>query len=132
MRVRLYSHASVALIAALLMAVPHVHTRAIDRSVAITFDDLPGAGAGTVVPDTAGLETLSRKLLVALRQHNVPAIGFVNEAGLDGPFVDDRARRGGILKLWLDAGLELGNHTYSHRDLNTTPLDAYEADVLRG
>jgi peptidoglycan/xylan/chitin deacetylase (PgdA/CDA1 family) len=34
--------------------------------------------------------------------------------------------------MWLDAGLELGNHTYSHRDLNTVPLDEFEADVLRG
>ena len=134
MHVRLYSHVSLALIAALLITAPHLHTLAVERSVAITFDDLPGAGAGTVVPDAAGLEALSRKLLSALRLHNVPAIGFVNEAGLrlDGPFVDDRARRVGILRLWLDAGLELGNHTYSHRDLNTTPLDAYEADVVRG
>ena len=34
--------------------------------------------------------------------------------------------------MWLDAGLELGNHTYSHRDLNTVPLDQFQADVLRG
>jgi peptidoglycan/xylan/chitin deacetylase (PgdA/CDA1 family) len=34
--------------------------------------------------------------------------------------------------MWLDAGLELGNHTYSHRDLNTTPLEHFEADTLRG
>src|SRR4029453_14887959 len=68
-RVRLYSHVSVALIASLLMAAPHVHTRAVERSVAITFDDLPGEGAGTVVPDAAGLEALSRKLLIAIRQH---------------------------------------------------------------
>jgi peptidoglycan/xylan/chitin deacetylase (PgdA/CDA1 family) len=34
--------------------------------------------------------------------------------------------------MWLDAGLELGNHTYSHRDLNTMPLDQFQADVLRG
>src|SRR6185369_4328459 len=101
MRVRLYSHVSVALVAALLITAPHLHTRAVERSVAITFDDLPGAGAGTVVPDTAGLEALSRKLLIALRQHSVPAIGFVNEAGLglDGPLLDDRTRRVGILRL---------------------------------
>ena len=34
-----------------LMAAPHVHTRAVQRSVAITFDNPPGTGAGTVVPD---------------------------------------------------------------------------------
>jgi peptidoglycan/xylan/chitin deacetylase (PgdA/CDA1 family) len=34
--------------------------------------------------------------------------------------------------MWLDAGLELGNHTYSHLDLNTTPLAEFEDDVLKG
>ena len=120
--------------AALLIAVPHLHTRAIERSVAITFDDLPGTSAGAIVTDSAGLEALSRKLLTAVRRHNIPAIGFVNEAGLvvDGPVTDDHVRRVGVLRLWLDAGLELGNHTYSHRDLNTTPLDQFQADVVRG
>lgn len=33
---------------------------------------------------------------------------------------------------WLEAGLELGNHTYSHRDLNVTPLQEFQADVIRG
>jgi Polysaccharide deacetylase len=37
-----------------------------------------------------------------------------------------------MLRMWLDAGFELGNHTYSHRDLNTIPLDEFQADVLRG
>jgi peptidoglycan/xylan/chitin deacetylase (PgdA/CDA1 family) len=34
--------------------------------------------------------------------------------------------------MWLNAGLELGNHTYSHRDLNAIPLEQFETDVLRG
>jgi peptidoglycan/xylan/chitin deacetylase (PgdA/CDA1 family) len=34
--------------------------------------------------------------------------------------------------MWLEAGHDLGNHTYSHRDLNTTPLDAFENEVVRG
>jgi peptidoglycan/xylan/chitin deacetylase (PgdA/CDA1 family) len=34
--------------------------------------------------------------------------------------------------MWLDAGLELGNHTYSHRSLNRTPLEEFEADVVKG
>ncbi len=29
-------------------------------------------------------------------------------------------------------GLDLGNHTYSHRDLNHTPREEFEADVIRG
>ena len=37
-----------------------------------------------------------------------------------------------LLRMWLDAGLELGNHTYSHRSLNTIPLKDYEGDLLKG
>jgi peptidoglycan/xylan/chitin deacetylase (PgdA/CDA1 family) len=29
-------------------------------------------------------------------------------------------------------GLELGNHTYSHKSLNVIPLEEYKADTLRG
>jgi peptidoglycan/xylan/chitin deacetylase (PgdA/CDA1 family) len=42
------------------------------------------------------------------------------------------ARRVALLKQWVDAGLELGNHSYSHFDLHTTPLAKYSADVARG
>src|SRR5262249_26847884 len=37
-----------------------------------------------------------------------------------------------ILKLWLDAGFELGNHTFSHPSLQTTPLPVFEEDLIRG
>ena len=34
--------------------------------------------------------------------------------------------------MWLDAGLELGNHTFSHPDINRVPLDTFKQDVIRG
>jgi peptidoglycan/xylan/chitin deacetylase (PgdA/CDA1 family) len=34
--------------------------------------------------------------------------------------------------MWLDAGAELGNHTFSHVDIDATTVDAYEADIVRG
>jgi peptidoglycan/xylan/chitin deacetylase (PgdA/CDA1 family) len=37
-----------------------------------------------------------------------------------------------LLERWLDAGLELGNHTYSHPDLHSTPLAVFTNDVLLG
>ena len=37
-----------------------------------------------------------------------------------------------ILNMWLDAGAGLGNHTYSHLPLNSTPVEAYEADIVKG
>lgn len=105
-----------------------------ERAVAITFDDLPATGAGMVRNDPAGLREMTRKLLAAVREHNVPAIGFVNEGKLFHPGAtrEDAEGRVAVLRMWLEAGLELGNHTYSHRDLNVTPLQEFQADVVRG
>ena len=122
-------------LAALVLAVDAVpQTRAPERAVAVTFDDLPATQAGVVANDVASLQELTRKLLSAVRKHGVPAVGFVNEGKLfvEGGGAGDVDGRVGLLRMWLDAGLELGNHTYSHRDLNTMPLDQFQADVLRG
>jgi peptidoglycan/xylan/chitin deacetylase (PgdA/CDA1 family) len=122
-------------LAAVLLAVDAIpHTRAPERAVAVTFDDLPATPAGVVANDVASLQELTRKLLSAVRKHSVPAVGFVNEGKLfvEGRGPSDADGRIGLLRMWLDAGLELGNHTYSHRDLNTMPLDQFQADVLRG
>ncbi|RPJ84107.1 MAG: polysaccharide deacetylase, partial [Acidobacteria bacterium] len=122
-------------VGALLLAVEALpHTSPPERTVAVTFDDLPATPAGVVANDVPSLRELTRKLLSAVRAHSVPAVGFVNEGKL---FVEDAGPgdvdgRIGLLRMWLDAGLELGNHTYSHRDLNTMPLDQFQADVLRG
>ena len=36
------------------------------------------------------------------------------------------------LRVWTRAGLTLGNHTRSHWDLNDTPIEKYQADILEG
>jgi peptidoglycan/xylan/chitin deacetylase (PgdA/CDA1 family) len=109
-------------------------TRAETRAVAVTFDDLPATAVGMVANDVASLTGMTRSLLNAVRKHRVPAVGFVNEGKLfhPGAAAGDAEGRIAVLRMWLDAGLELGNHTYSHRDLNRTPLDDFQADVIRG
>lgn len=94
--------------------------------VALTFDDLPVFGT---VATTADAEAITRRLLAGLRRDHLPATGFVNEIKLEGA---DRSRRIALLGRWLDAGMDLGNHSYSHLSLNDTPVDAYIADVARG
>ncbi len=113
-------------------AVPQ--TPAAHRAVAVTFDDLPATPAGMVANDVASLTDVTRRLLNAIRRYGVPAVGFVNEGklSLEEARPGDVEGRTAVLRMWLDAGLELGNHTYSHRDLNTMPLEQFEADVLRG
>jgi peptidoglycan/xylan/chitin deacetylase (PgdA/CDA1 family) len=102
------------------------------RMVAVTFDDLPGASGALVSKDVATLAETTRKLLAQVRRHGVPAVGFVNEGKLQAGGPSEVEARTRVLRMWVNAGLELGNHTYSHRDLNRIPLEEFEADVLRG
>jgi peptidoglycan/xylan/chitin deacetylase (PgdA/CDA1 family) len=98
-------------------------------TVAVTFDDLPAAG-----PDrgsAAEITRINRSIVETLTQRKIPAIGFVNEFGLeDDGRVDPK--RVAALTLWLDRGLELGNHTYSHPSLHRVTQEAFFEDVLKG
>jgi peptidoglycan/xylan/chitin deacetylase (PgdA/CDA1 family) len=134
MRIRAVVSGVVVLTALLLPSPAVPQPAAVERTVAVTFDDLPATPPGVVANDVASLEAVTRKLLGALRKHNVPAVGFVNEGKLfvEGTRQADVDRRIDLLGMWLETGLELGNHTYSHRDLNTVPLAEFQADVLRG
>lgn len=98
------------------------------RTVAVTIDDLP---VNSLRRDLATQTTITRKLLQAIKLHKVPAIGFVNENKLltNGELDEKRVA---LLQMWLDANLELGNHTFSHPDINRTPLDDFKQNVIRG
>lgn len=97
------------------------------RSVAVTFDDLPGNS----VRDFAVKRAFNEKLVASIQRNKVPAIGFVNEGQCyDGDTL--QRSRIEILKLWTDAGLELGNHTRTHRDFNTLNLEEIKAEVTGG
>ena len=100
-----------------------IHT---PRAVAVTFDDLPATHG-----NLEEMAATTRKLLASIKKNRVPAIGFVNERKVyQGSDVDQRAVE--LLRMWLDAGLELGNHTYSHIGIDSASLDEYKADVIRG
>src|SRR5581483_6285929 len=97
------------------------------KEVCVTFDDLPLNGPDI---DLKRLRAMTVKLLGVIKAHNIPVVGFVNERKLYRlGEIDERVA---ILKLWLDNGFELGNHTYSHPSLQTTPLAAFEEDLMRG
>jgi peptidoglycan/xylan/chitin deacetylase (PgdA/CDA1 family) len=101
-------------------------TPASAEDVALTFDDLPTLSLSS---STVYAEATTRDLLKALRRQRIVATGFVNEGKLEGP---DRARRIALLSHWLDAGMDLGNHSYSHLSLTDTPVQAYIEDVAKG
>jgi peptidoglycan/xylan/chitin deacetylase (PgdA/CDA1 family) len=70
-------------------------------------------------------------LLAALTRQKIPAIGFVNERklGRDGVAEPERVA---LLQRWLDAGLDLGNHTFGHIDLHRVSVDAFKEEVVKG
>ena len=94
--------------------------------VAVTFDDLPVADAPTSSPDA---RAITERLLAGLRRAHIPVTGFVNEGKLAGA---DRDAGVALLTLWLKAGMDLGNHGYSHLSFTATPLAAYVADAAAG
>jgi peptidoglycan/xylan/chitin deacetylase (PgdA/CDA1 family) len=100
----------------------------VDRQVAVTIDDLPAGAANSM--SASAITEMTSKLLTTLRDQKVPAVGFVNERKLFRfGEVDERIK---ALRMWLDYGFELGNHTYSHSSLNQVGLKAWEDDVVQG
>ncbi len=100
-----------------------------ERAIAITVDDLP-AGAANVM-SAAAITDMTRKIVSTLKSANVPAVGFVNERKLYFHW-DEVNERIAALNIWLDAGFELGNHTYGHTSLNRGTLKEWEESVIQG
>lgn len=105
-----------------------VQPAAAPRTMAITFDDLPKSQG---LDDLEGARRTTESILRVLRARKAPAVAFVNEGKLySGPTMV--AERAALLRSWVDAGVPLGNHAYSHFDLNDVPLEKYQEDVVRG
>ena len=99
------------------------------KEICITLDDLP-----VVSYDFKDIEfqrTIVNKLIKTFDEYQIPAIGFVNERKLytHGDVNEEKVE---LLKTWLAAGYELGNHTYSHKDYHKVSFDAFTADILNG
>ncbi|MBK7497514.1 MAG: polysaccharide deacetylase family protein [Ignavibacteriales bacterium] len=99
------------------------------RFIAITFDDLPMntkylEGGNQWIEQT-------QKLLNTIKKFNIPAIGFVNEYKLYVNEVLDSSRLK-ALQIWIDADLDLGNHTFSHPDYHNTENEEFFADIIKG
>ena len=105
------------------------HQETAVREIVITIDDLPVNHMSE--RGVEGWEKVTFGLLQSLKKHNVPAIGFVNLGKL---YTEDgrlEKRRLLLLEKWLEAGFELGNHTFSHLDLHKTPLPEFTQDLLK-
>lgn len=98
------------------------------RTIALTFDDLPAMSGDSM--NALSIAEMNKKILATLRAASVPSIGFVNEIRLYKTGEADA--RIAVLDAWLDAGFDLGNHTYSHTSLNQAELRDWEDDVVQG
>lgn len=98
-----------------------------ERRVAITIDDGPVVNE---LKDLANFQRISAGLIGSLQSEKVPATIFVNERQLN--VQGQRDGRAAVLAQWLDAGFDLGNHTYSHPSLNKVPLSQFEDNVIKG
>lgn len=98
------------------------------RFIAVTIDDLPVVSTRK---DLKNRQEITRKLLKHITKAKVPAIGFVNENKL---YTGEKRNEAQVdlLRSWLNANLELGNHTFSHLSLHDNSLEKYKAEILQG
>ncbi len=96
-----------------------------ERTIAITIDDLPFVGT-----DSNNPSNLQRshdrfmKIMQSLIDHHVPATGFVI-AGAIGK------GQWQLLEEFRKEGFELGNHTYTHANLNRLSSQKYIDEIAR-
>ncbi|MBA3404871.1 MAG: polysaccharide deacetylase family protein [Gemmatimonadaceae bacterium] len=84
----------------------------------MTLDDLPWSGPSV----NEGVRTRGTASIIgSLSDRGVPASGFVNCANIRG--------NSSILRAWLAAGVELGNHTARHLDIDRVGSAAWLEDV---
>ncbi len=100
-----------------------------NKQVSFTIDDLPVVTLSFRSYEFA--KTVTTKLLQSLSKHKIPAIGFVNERKLYDVNQKDTSQIH-LLRMWLDAGMDLGNHTFSHMDYHNVDGKKYFDDIIKG
>lgn len=89
-------------------------TMGMTRQIAITIDDLPFVGDEPVFH--------LNKIIDSIQQCHIPVTGFVIGQSV-------RPNNLPVLERFRAVGLSLGNHTYSHADLNRWSSEDYIADI---
>jgi peptidoglycan/xylan/chitin deacetylase (PgdA/CDA1 family) len=90
--------------------------------VALTFDDLPAAGS---LPPGQNRTKIATALAAELKANHLEGTyGFVNAVKLQN---DPDAQQ--ALHIWLDAGMNIGSHTWSHMSLTDNTAEAFEHEI---
>jgi peptidoglycan/xylan/chitin deacetylase (PgdA/CDA1 family) len=92
--------------------------------VALTFDDLPINGA---LPLGKKQSDFARDTIKVLKKHRIPpSYGFINADKLE------RNPDGALaLRIWVDGGHPLANHTYNHLSLTRNSVEDFQREILR-
>ena len=99
------------------------------RTVAMTVDDLPfasGEPRPTNPSDAKEAERVNRAILKAFSRDQIPVTGFVIEQGVES-LGEKTGKR--VLQSWTQAGFDLGNHLYSHPDVNSLSVEQIEQEI---
>jgi peptidoglycan-N-acetylglucosamine deacetylase len=92
--------------------------------VALTFDDLPAAGS---LPVGLNRSILASALVSLLKSNQMEGTyGFVNAAKLEN---DPDAQK--ALHIWVDAGMNIGSHTWSHISLTDNSAADFEHEIAQ-
>ena len=93
--------------------------------MAITVDDLPVHGD---LPANTTRAEIAKKMIEAFKAKGVPGVyGFVNAKNIGA---NGDTEKDSVLKIWANSGFPLGNHTFSHIDLNTSTIQAFEDEIV--
>lgn len=92
--------------------------------VALTFDDLPINGT---LPEGKKESDFARDTIAVLKKHRIPpSYGFINADKLE------RNPDGALaLKIWVDGGHPLANHTYNHLNFTQNSVADFQREILR-
>ena len=91
------------------------------QKLAITIDDLPQNGG--LPPGVTRVGITKGTVAVLKKRHVPPVYGFINAKKIEGS--PDGAE---ALKIWA-AAEPVGNHTYTHMDLEENSAEAFERDI---
>ncbi len=92
--------------------------------IALTFDDLPWHND---LPPGVTRQQVAKDIIAALKAAHAPKVyGFVNAVHLQNdPTLAE------VLVDWRAAGFPLGNHTWSHANLNNLSVEAYVDEIIK-
>lgn len=109
----------------LFVIVCAISSLAQQRSVALTFDDLPVAGTA----DPVKARSINISILDSLDRHHAPSIGFVIESRVQ-EIGGSQGKE--ILGQWVERGYDLGNHTFSHTVSDDLTAEQFERGIVAG